>query len=154
MPLDANNFVFPGASAEQQVVISQILGLMINETICEMECSLPRLKLKAWENILNQYPVNKEMRILGEMVFDEEEKHAQSFQMFFGKFCHQLSIEPKALKSLLPSGFNSQFQKNLIRNAELGGAAFWWTAAAWKRLRSKFFEPCKSIKDNQRFSNI
>jgi hypothetical protein len=148
VPLDKNNFVFPGASSEQSLAISHLLGLMINETICEMECSLPRLKFQAWEKVLDRYPVNREMQELGEMFFDEEDKHAKSFQKFFEKFCHQLNIDPKELRLLLPSGHNSNFQKLMIKNAELGGAAFWWTVASVEETSIQVFRAMTLQKKN------
>lgn len=129
-PLDSNNIAFPGASDEQKLALSQFMGLMINETICEMECSLPRMKYLGWEKLLDQFPANPELYELGELFFEEEEKHAKSFQKFFEIFCHQNNISPDELKSLLPTGKNTLFQKALFWNAGIGGTAFWWTVAA------------------------
>ncbi len=129
-PLDSDNMAFPGASTEQAVALSQLMGLMVNETISEMECSLPRMKYHGWEKLLAQFPANPELHELGEIFFAEEEKHAKSFQKFLEIFCHQINVSPEELKSLLPSGKNSLFQAALLWNAEQGGAAFWWTVAA------------------------
>jgi len=130
VPLDEKNIAFPGASEEQKIAISQLLGLIINQTISEMESSLPKLKLLAWENKLKKYPINPEMIELGELFFQEEKKHAESFHRFQEIFCMQNNIDPKDLNKLLPQAINSNFLNAIIWNAQSGGSAFWWLVAA------------------------
>jgi hypothetical protein len=149
VPLDEKNIAFPGASEEQKIVISQLLGLIINQTISEMESSLPKLKLLAWENKLKKYPINPEMIELGELFFQEEKKHAQSFHKFQEFFCHQNHIDPKDLNKLLPQAINSNFLNAIIWNAQNGGSAFWWLVAAVEEVSINIY---KTI--NQKRSEI
>lgn len=146
VPLDENNIAFPGASMEQRIALSQMIGLMVNETICEMECSLPRLKYQAWEQHLRRFPVNPEMFELGELFFEEEEKHAESFKRFLHMFCDQTGIDRATLKTLLPNALNSVFQKSMIWNAERGGHAFWWVVAAVEETSIQVFKAVHSNK--------
>lgn len=145
-PLDENNIVLPGLSEEQRIAWSHLLGMMINETISEMECSLPKLKLTAWEQSLDRLPVNPEMYELGEMFFDEEVKHAESFLKYRDIFCHQTGIDPKDLRRLLPNGLGSHFQHRIVKNAEAGGKAFWWIVAAVEETSVQVFKAAHSKK--------
>ncbi|HXH75589.1 MAG TPA: hypothetical protein VNJ08_11520 [Bacteriovoracaceae bacterium] len=139
-PLDEDALVFPGASAEQRIVISQLLGLMVNQTISEMESSMPKLKLLAWENKLKAYPVNPEMFELGELFYEEERKHALSFIRYQELFCKTNNIEPHELNQLLPCALNSNFMKAITWNAEQGGASFWWLVAAVEEVSVQIFK--------------
>jgi hypothetical protein len=130
LPLDADALVFPGASAEQRLVISQYLGLVINSTISEMEGVIHHLKHHAWETWLDEFPVNPEMRQLGETFFAEEEKHSLAFDRYNEKFVSQLHLPPEVLSRLMPKAFGSFFLKAIDLNARAGGAAFWWVVSA------------------------
>ncbi len=79
LPLDEDSIVFPGASAEQRLALSQYTGLVINATISEMEAVIHKLKDSAWRSVLKSYPVNPEMIELGELFFSEEGKHSELF---------------------------------------------------------------------------
>ncbi len=148
LPLDQDNLFFPNASSEQRLALSQLFGLIVNETITEMECSMPRLKYLGWELLLKRFPVNPEMFELGELFFAEEEKHAQTFRRYFDLFAKETGIEPHDLSSLLPKAFNSRFQKAVIKNAEHGGHAFWWVVANVEDVSIQVFrEIAKHKKD-------
>jgi hypothetical protein len=147
VPLIENKISFDGASEEQKIAISQLLGLIINQTICEMESSLPKLKLLAWEKKLKNYPVNPEMFELGEIFFDEEKKHAKSFEKFQEIFCSQQGISPEDLKRILPSALNSNFLNAITWNAQKGGAAFWWLVAAVEEVSVQVFKTINQHRD-------
>lgn len=146
VPLDSQNIAFPGANQEQRLALSQFIGLMVNETISEMENSLPRLKHHAWERTLKSFPVNPEMEALGELFFEEEDKHAKSFTRYLDMMAHELNVERKDLARLLPKAFGSFFQKSVIWNAEIGGHAFWWVVAAVEEISIEVF---KAIHKNR-----
>jgi hypothetical protein len=129
LPLDDHAIAFPGASSEQMLALSQLMGLIVNSTISEMEDCLPRLKKFAWDNVLSQYPVGPEMRELGEQFFVEEAKHAAAFKRYGMAFCEASGIDPKDLDQLLPKAFGSHFQAAIMRNAKSGGRAFWWVVS-------------------------
>jgi hypothetical protein len=150
MPLDVNNICFPGLSTEQRRVFSQFLGLAINETILEMEEALPKLRYAAWEKLLNACPANPELRELGELFFIEEEKHSRAFKRYRELFCQETGIDSQQLKSILPSGFGSQFMRLMKKNAEAGGTALWWVVAAVEEISVKTYKamiPNKELLD-------
>lgn len=147
LPLDEDNLFFPGASNEQSKALSQLFGLILNDTISEMECCLPRVKYIGWELFLNRFPVSPQLRELGELFFEEEEKHAKSFNRFKEIFIKSQGIDPEDLDLLLPKAFNSFFQDRIIANAKSGGHAFWWTVAAVEEVSIKTFRELHRNKD-------
>jgi hypothetical protein len=130
LPLDDQSIAFPGASAEQQLALSQFMGLVVNATISEMEDALPKLKYSGWQRLLDEYPVGPEIVELGEMFFEEEAKHARAFGKFLDIFCNALNVEREELDSLLPKAYGSNFQRAITQNAYHGGHAFWWVVAS------------------------
>jgi hypothetical protein len=140
LPIDDDAIAFPGANAEQRVVLSQLLGLVINATISEMEVVANKLKDVAWRQILRDYPVNPEMFDLGEQFFDEEAKHAALFQRFQNKFCDQYGIELEDLQQIMPEAYGSTFQAAIRRNAQAGGHAFWWVVAMVEEVSVLIFQ--------------
>ena len=129
LPLDDASIAFPGASAEQSLALSQLMGLIVNSTISEMEDCLPRLKKFAWDQVLREYPVGPEMRELGEQFFEEEAKHAAAFKKYLNIFCESMGLCAEDLDLLLPKSFGSRFQSAVINNAKSGGRAFWWVVS-------------------------
>lgn len=129
LPLDDDAIAFPGASAEQELALSQFMGLVVNSTVSEMEDALPRLKSAGWARLLQEYPVNPELEELGELFFDEEAKHSRAFSRYIDLFCNAVNVDRRDLDSLLPKAFGSVFQKSIATNAQTGGHAFWWVVA-------------------------
>ncbi len=129
VPLDENALFFPGASSEQRLVISQMMGLIIAASICEMEECLVRIKGLAFEKILEKHPVSPEFIELGEQFFEEENKHSKVFRRYLQKFSESANIELSELKSILPFVENTLTEKILRKNLEKGGTAFWWIVA-------------------------
>jgi len=126
LPLDHDSIAFPGASAEQRLALSQLMGLIINSTIAEMENVINVMRTTAWENILKKYPVNPELWALGDLFFIEENKHALAFQRYNDKFCEAMGIQKDDLARLIPKAYGSLFLKAISLNAKAGGHAFWW----------------------------
>lgn len=129
VPLDDNAILFPGASKEQRLVISQMMGLVMASAICEMEESLMRLKEKGWNKLIQDYPINPEFEELGEQFFIEEEKHSASFRRFIQQFCKDMGLDPDELRSILPLVEQTKTEWFLEKNLAGGGAAFWWIIA-------------------------
>ena len=146
LPLDEANIAFPGASAEQQLALSQLMGLVVNATIAEMEDALPKLKYAGWESVLKSYPANPELIELGELFFEEEAKHARAFNRFLGLFCETTGIELNDLKSLLPQAFGSFFQRAVLANATAGGHAFWWVVSSVEEVSIEIFHHMQPFK--------
>lgn len=129
LPLDDMSIAFPGASSEQSLALSQLMGLIVNSTISEMEDCLPRLKKFGWYDVLQEYPVGPELRELGEQFFTEEAKHAAAFKKYLRVFCEDTGVDQDDLDLLLPKSFGSHFQSAIISNASSGGRAFWWVVS-------------------------
>ncbi len=129
VPLDDDALMFPGASAEQRLAISQMMGLVMASAICEMEESLMRLKSKCWDKLMEENPINPEFLALGEQFFIEEEKHAASFRRFIRDFCRDMGLDPEELRSILPLVEQTKTEWFLEQNLKTGGIAFWWIIA-------------------------
>ena len=140
LPLDDSSIAFPGASAEQKLALSQLMGLIVNATISEMEDCLPRLKKSAWEETLRRYPVNPELVDLGEQFFIEEAKHAAAFKKYLHAFCKAADVSYEDVDTLLPKAFGSHFQSSIIRNAKSGGQAFWWVVSNVEEVSINIFQ--------------
>lgn len=140
LPLDDTSIAFPGASAEQKLALSQLMGLIVNATISEMEDCLPRLKKSAWDDVLRDYPVNPELIALGEQFFEEEAKHAAAFKRYLNCFCQAMGVELDDLDLLLPKAFGSFFQAAIIKNAQSGGQAFWWVVSNVEEVSINIFQ--------------
>ena len=134
LPLDDAAIAFPGASPEQELALSQLMGLIVNSTVSEMEDSLPNLKYAGWERILRNYPANPELWELGELFFEEEAKHARAFSRYLDVFCQASGIDRDDLDLLLPKAFGSNFQRAITDNAVAGGHAFWWVVASTEEI--------------------
>jgi P-aminobenzoate N-oxygenase AurF len=130
LPVDSDAIAFPGASAEQKLAISQLLGLIVNSTIAEMEDVITKLRFHCWNKILRSYPVSPELWELGELFFDEEKKHSLAFHKYNVTFCSQIGIDISDLNLILPKAYGSLFLKAITQNAKWGGHAFWWVVAA------------------------
>lgn len=127
--LDDEALFFPGASQEQRLAISQLMGLIIATCICEMEECLLRLKKISWHDILNQYPVSPEFCELGEQFFEEETKHSTAFRRYLHHYAVGLSVDPEELRKTLPLVEKTKSEWMLKKNIEGGGMAFWWIVA-------------------------
>jgi len=130
LPLDRDNILFPEANAEQRLVISQLMGLIVAATISQLEQVANDLKGPAWERVLDRFPVNPEMRALGEQFYAEEAKHAVAFGRYIDMFAVALGVEPADLKALLPQADNGLQKKIYALNSLAGGMAVWWLIAA------------------------
>lgn len=127
--LDEGALFFPGASQEERLVVSQMMGLIIASTICEMEECLVRVRKVAFENVVKRYPVSPEFIELGEQFFAEEVKHSQAFRRYMTLFAHATGVDLNDLKSVLPQIEKSKTEWLLKKNLETGGSAFWWIVA-------------------------
>lgn len=140
LPVDLASLGLEGASAEEVLAVSQFLGLIVNNTISEMECVLDRLKDCAWADQLKAYSVNPEMWDLGELFFVEERKHSQIFQRYLSCFCEKVGVAPAEMRDLLPQAFGARFADAIMANAKAGGIAFWWVCAAVEEVSIKIWE--------------
>ncbi|MBI3556303.1 MAG: hypothetical protein HY074_08575 [Deltaproteobacteria bacterium] len=127
--LDEEALFFPGASREERLAVSQIMGLIIAASICEMEECLVRLRKQAYEDVLRRYPVSPEFIELGEQFFLEETKHSEAFRRYMTKFAHATGVNLDDLKTVLPQVERTKTEWFLKKNLEAGGYAFWWIVA-------------------------
>lgn len=145
--LDPDAILFPHATREQKIVISQLLGLIVISTFNEFEISLERSKKECFDNLLRNYPVNPELIDLGEQFFEEESKHAKAFQRYMKLFAEEVNISYEELKSILPVVNNSAFEKLFRLNGLAGGQALWWTVAAVEEESILIYRHLKKIED-------
>ena len=130
VPIDSKALLFPGASDEQRLAISQMMGLMIAQSICEMEECLLRLRLQGWDQIARRFPVNPEFIALGDLFFEEESKHSKSFRRYLEKYALALGVEPAVFDDILPRIEGTKTESMLRLNLHRGGQAFWWIVAS------------------------
>ena len=130
VPLPDDFILAPHINEEQKLLVSQLIGLMINSSICELEGALERSKKQCWTDVINQYPVSPEFEELGENFFIEEKKHSDAFELFLEKFAIQTNVTVEELKSILPTLNESKIEKLFRMNSYLGGKALWMVVAA------------------------
>ncbi len=140
LPLDADSIVFPGLDVEARRTLSQYLGLVVNATIAEMEGVIDRVRDPAWDTLLRRYPVNPEMRELGDLFFEEERKHARAFGRYIEAFCAQSGVKRESLERLLPRATGSRFLSVVRANALQGGFAFWWVVSAVEEVSVQIYQ--------------
>ena len=147
LPLDNNAILFPEANLEQRLVISQLMGLIVAATISELEDVACQLKKPTWENILCKYPVNPEIYEMGELFYEDEEKHSRAFKRYIDLFAEQVNVEPKDLKEFLPISKKSFSRKIYKLNSLSGGMAIWWLIAAVEEESLLVFDHMRGSKD-------
>lgn len=147
VPLDNDNLVFPTASPEQRLVISQYLGLVIAQTFAEMEIALVQAKDRVWKKNLALYPVNPEFEALGDQFFAEEEKHSRMYKRFLHSFAESTGVEYGELVKILPSVSGSLLHKTLMLNSDFGGHALWWVLILIEEISILIFKQIKPFKD-------
>jgi hypothetical protein len=146
LPIDSDAIAFPGASLEQQLAISQLLGLIVNSTIAEMEDVITKLRFTCWGQILRSYPVGPELVELGELFFEEEQKHSKAFNRYNLEFCKSTGIDISDLDRLLPKAYGSLFLKAISQNAKWGGHAFWWVVVAVEEVSIDIYKNLSPFK--------
>ena len=130
LPLDKKNVMFPEATEDQRLAISQFLGLLVAGAIAELEKVLILCKEPCWNKVLRQYPVNPELYDLGEEFIAEEEKHAKAFDRYIDSFASAVNVDPEDLRQLLPTVNEKLIQPVFKWDGLLGGMALWWVVAA------------------------
>ncbi len=140
LPIDEDAVAFPGASDEQKLALSQLLGLVINSTISEMEDVITKLRDTAWLRVLRSYPVNPEMWELGDLFFEEERKHSYAFARYNLMFAETFGIDPEKLDLIIPKAYGSLFLRAVTSNANSGGNAFWWVVASVEEVSIELYK--------------
>lgn len=148
VPLPDEFILTPYINKDQKVLVSQLIGLMINSSICELEGALERSKKHCWIDIINQYPVSPEFEALGDNFFIEEKKHSIVFELFLEKFAQQTNVSVDELKSILPTLNESKIEKLFRVNSYLGGKALWMVVAAVEEESIEVYKKMKPHKKN------
>lgn len=148
VPLDQESLVFPEASPEQRLAISQYLGLVIAQTAGEMETALLQAKDLVWKKNLALYPVNPEFEALGDHFFGEEEKHSRMFRRFLDGFAKETGIEGAELQKILPVVSGTMLQRTLKLNSEFGGHALWWVLMLVEEVSILIYKQIRPFKDS------
>lgn len=129
VPLDDWALSCPGAGPEERLAISQMMGLIIASSICEMEGCLLRLRKDSFDDVFAGFPVNPEFRELGEQFFIEEEKHARAFRRYLERFSQAAGVDASLLRSLLPVLDGTRTEALLRRSLRFDSRSFWWIVA-------------------------
>ena len=148
VPLPEDFILNPFLNPSQKILVSQLIGLMINSTVCELEGALERSKKQCWVEIINKYPVSPEFEELGENFFVEEKKHSLAFDYFLEKFAKQTNVTVDELKSILPILNQSKIEKLFRINSYLGGKAMWMVVAAVEEESIEVFKQMRPHKSN------
>ena len=142
LPIDGNALLFPEANEEERLVISQVMGLIVASTISELEDVAISLKGPTWENVLNKYPVNPEIREMGELFYEDERKHSIAFKKYINLFAGKVNVDPEDLRKFLPS--SQKLAKTIYQmNSFCGGMAIWWLIAAVEEESILIFDQMK-----------
>jgi len=147
LPIDSDAIAFPGASEEQKLAISQLLGLIVNSTIAELEDVITKVRYDCWSKIIRNYPIGPEIKDLGELFFEEEIKHSKAFNRYNLIFCEETKIDIADLNRLLPKAYGSLFVKAIKHNAKWGGHAFWWVVAAVEEVSIDLYKNLSPFKN-------
>ncbi len=129
VPLDNLALMCPGASQDERLAISQLMGLIIAASTCEMEETLTRDRNSYFDSLLKRWPVSPEFLSLGEQFFAEEKKHSQAFRRYLGQFAEAADLDLFLLLDLLPRVQGTTYASLLRKNAISGGLVFWWCVA-------------------------
>ena len=147
VPLPDDFILSPYINEKQRVLVSQLIGLMINSSICELEGALERSKKQCWVDIINMHPVSPEFEALGENFFIEEKKHAEAFEKFLSKFASATNVSVGELKSILPTLNESKIESLFRMNSFLGGKALWMVVAAVEEESIEVYKKMKPFKE-------
>ena len=144
--LDEHAFLFPGASKEQRLAISQMMGIVIAASIFEMEECLIRIKSECFLKPFSRYPVSPEFLDLGEQFFAEEVKHSTAFKRYYDMFSVGVGVDPDDFLKILPRIHNSKTESFLRFHSNQGGHAFWWIVAI---VEQEFLSIYRNLKPNK-----
>lgn len=147
VPLDKKNIVFPNASKQEKLVVSQFMGMLIASTISELEITMQRLRDFCWRPFMQRYATNPELINLGEEFFDEEAKHARVFQKFIDVCASAFNLDPEDLKNTLPRVNPGAIDAILRRNFNNGGMALWWIVAGVEEESTLIFRQMKKSQE-------
>ncbi|MBI3554252.1 MAG: diiron oxygenase [Elusimicrobia bacterium] len=146
VPLDRDSLIFPEASREQRLVISQYLGLVIAQTFAEMETALVQAKELVFRKTLDLYPINPEFEALGEQFFVEEEKHSRMFRRYLVAFARETGVKPEDLHDILPAVSGTILQRTLKLNSDYGGHALWWVLTLVEEVSILIYKQMRPFK--------
>ena len=147
LPITKESKLFPKLTTRERVVLSQLMGLIVSASISELEAISLKLKKPTWERLMDKYPINPEIRELGEQFYIEEAKHSQAFQRYIKLFAKSHELEYDELRSFLPQTRNSLIEKIYKFNSILGGRAMWWLMCAAEEKSILFFKYLKNYQN-------
>lgn len=148
LPMNKNSILFPNATKEQRLVISQLMGLIVASSISQLETIANDLKEPTWNRFLRKYPVNPELFELGEHFYEDEMKHSIAFSRYIDKFALEVNVDPSDLKQFLPQANNSMAGQIYKLNSLAGGMAIWWLIAAVEEESILFYRYIKDMQEH------
>jgi hypothetical protein len=147
VPLDDDAILFPGASQEERLAISQMMGLLIATCIHEMEECLIRLRRECWDAPRERTPISPEFKELGELFFEEELKHSAAFRRYTERYAEECGLEPADLESILPKIRGSKAEQVLRLHLRSGGQSFWWIVALVEQEFLQLYHSFRPFRD-------
>lgn len=150
IPLDDDAILFPGISLEQRKALSHLFGLVICASIFEMEETLLKLRKEAWVQFYESIPVSPEFVELGDLFFEEEQKHSQCFKRYSELYANTVGIDYQDLRDILPIIDQTKTEWILKQQLKRKGASFWWIVATVEQeflLLYHSMKPHKEILD-------
>jgi len=127
LPAIGEGHIVPDCTENEALVFSQALGLITAAAIAEHEKILVEMKQNFYYDIIKRYDVCDDFKTLGEMFFQDESKHSQTFNRYIDLYAGQLNVTPDELRSILPIHQRKSIFSFLFKlNSLMGGMAFWW----------------------------
>jgi hypothetical protein len=148
LPSLKSTSIIPDSTKEEELVFSQIMGLIAAAAIAEHEKLLNDLKKECFHQTLRRYKVNDNFRKLGELFFEDEAKHSAAFNRYIDMYAEMLNISSEELRTILPTHNKSSLFSFILKlNSYFGGMAFWWSVAATEEHSMEIFKMIRPLQE-------
>jgi hypothetical protein len=114
-------------TAQEQIALSQLIGIMAAQAISQHERVMQTAKESCWTKPAIQRAMDPDLKELGEEFFQEESKHADAFAQYVCRFADAKGLKSQDLQAYLPTYDEDSILARLMKlNSKLGGRAIWW----------------------------
>ncbi len=126
LPLAQIDRMFPGLDAGEQLVLSQLFGIIVAHVFSDAELFLNKTREALWPDFQRLFAGHPALLDLGTQFFDEERKHAEMFRRYIQRWLSARGLDPERFAAQQPRFSESWQHRAILRNARGGGLAFWW----------------------------